>query len=78
MGKKLNENDERLWRFVFKIWRIYLKYLYLADIFKKFRNNGLKNYRSCPSHSLSAQGLSWDATFKMTKIELEFIPDPDM
>ena len=59
---------------------LYLKYdvFLLADIFEKFRNNSLKYYRSCPSHSLSAQGLSWDATFKMAKIELELIPDPNM
>ena len=59
---------------------LYLKYdvFLLADIFEKFRNNSLKNYRSCPSHSLSAQGLSWNVTFKMAKIELELIPDPNM
>ena len=38
----------------------------------------LKNYGLCPSHYLSAPGLSWDATLKMTKIELELIPDPDI
>ena len=27
---------------------------------------------------MSTQGLSWDAMLKMTKIELELIPDPDM
>ena len=27
---------------------------------------------------MSTTGLSWDATFKMTKIKLELIPDPDM
>ena len=30
------------------------------------------------SHYVSESGLSWDAMFKMTKIELELIPDPDM
>ena len=48
-----------------------------ADVFEKFRNNSLKNYRLCPSHFLSAPSLSWDATLKMTKINLELIPDPD-
>ena len=59
---------------------LYLKYdvFLLADVFEKFRNNSSKNYRSCPSHSLSAQGWSWDATFKITKIELQLIPDPNM
>ena len=48
----------------------------LADVFEKFRNKSLKNYGLCPSHYLSAPGLSWDAMLKVTKIEL--IPDPDM
>ena len=45
---------------------------------KKIRKNSLKNYGLCPSHYLSAQGLSWDAMLKMTKTKLELIPDPDM
>ena len=47
-------------------------------MFEKFRNNTLKDYGLCPSHYLKAPGLSWDAILKMTKIELELIPDPDM
>ena len=43
--------------------------LLLADTFEKFRNNSLKNYGLCPSHYLSAPGLSWDAILKMKKIE---------
>ena len=35
--------------------------LLLADVFEKFRDNSLKNYGLCPSHYLSAPGLSWDA-----------------
>ena len=50
----------------------------LADAFEKFRNNNLKNYGLYPSHYLSAPGLSWDAMLRMTKIELELIPDSDM
>ena len=59
---------------------LYLKCdnLLLADVFEKFRNNSLKNYRLCPSHYLSAPGLNWDAMLKMTKIQLELITDPDM
>ena len=38
----------------------------------------LKNYELCPSHHLSTAGLSWNAMLKMTKIELEFIPDLHM
>ena len=36
------------------------------------------NYGLCPSHYLSARGLSLDAMFKMTKIKRELISDPDM
>ena len=32
----------------------------------------------CPSHYLSAAGLSWDAMVKMIKIKLELILGPDM
>ena len=52
--------------------------LLLADVFEKFRNNSFKNYGLCPSHYLSAPGLSWDALLKMTEIKVEFISDPDM
>ena len=59
---------------------LYLKcdVLLLADVFEKFRNDNRKNYGFCPSHYLSAPGLSWDAMLKMRKIKLELIPDPDM
>ena len=50
----------------------------LADVFEKLRNINLKNYGLCRSHYLSAPGLSWDAMLKMTNVELELIPDPDM
>ena len=49
----------------------------LVDVFKKFRNNSLKNYGVCPSHYLSAPALSWDVMLNMAKVELEPIPDPD-
>ena len=52
--------------------------LLLAGVFEKFRNNSLRNNGLCPTHYLSAPGLSWDAMLKMTKTELELIPDPDM
>ena len=59
---------------------LYLKcdVLLLVDVFKKFKNNSLKNYGLSPSHYLSAPSLSWDAVLKMTKIKLELISDPDM
>ena len=55
--------------------------LLLADVFEKFRNNIIKNYGLCPSHYLSVLALSWDAMLKYkskTKVQLEFISDPDM
>ena len=63
---------KRLSQLVFKMWR------FKSDVFKKIRNNSLKNCGSCLSYYLSAPGWSWDVIFKMTKIELEFIPDPDI
>ena len=49
--------------------------LLLVDIFEKFRNNILKNCGLCPSHYLSAPGISWNAMLKMTKIKLKLITD---
>ena len=59
---------------------LYLKcaVLLLAKVFKKFRNNCLKNYKLCPSHYLSAPGLSCDAILKMIKTEIEIISGLDM
>ena len=59
---------------------LYLKcnVLSLADVFEKFRNNSLKNCGLCPSRYLNAPVLSSDVMLKMTKIKLEFIPDPDL
>ena len=56
-----------MWRFIISCWCVW-----------KFRNNRLKNEGLCPSHYLSAPGLSWDAMLQMTKNELERIPDPDI
>ena len=52
--------------------------LILTNVFEKFKNDSLKNYGLCPSHYLSASGISWDAMLKMTKVELKLIIDPDM
>ena len=59
---------------------LYLKCnnLLLGGVFEKFRNNSLKNYGLRPSHYLSAPVLGWDAMLRMTKIKIEFIPDPYM
>ena len=51
--------------------------LLLADSFEKFISTCLKYYGLDPCHYFSAPGLSWDATLKMTKVELEKVSDPD-
>ena len=59
---------------------LYLKcvVLLLADMFEKFINNSLKNYRLCPSNYLSAPGLTCDAMVKFTKSKIELIADSGM
>ena len=52
--------------------------LLLAEVFEKFRNNSLKNYGLCPNYYMRVRSLNWDVMFKMTKIKLELIRDPDM
>ena len=44
--------------------------LLLADVFEKFRNNRLKNYRLCWSHYFNTPGVIWDAMLKMKKLSL--------
>ena len=51
--------------------------LFLADLFETFIDTCLKYYDLDPCHYFSAPGLFWDAMFKMTKIELEKINDPE-
>ena len=51
--------------------------LLLADSFEKFISTCLKYYGLDPCHYFRAPGLSWDATLKMTKVELQKTSDPD-
>ena len=53
---------------------LYLKgnVLFLANVYEKFRNNGLKNYGLCPSDYLSAPASSWNSMLNMTKAEFLF------
>ena len=53
-------------------------YLLLADVFENFRKNNQKKYGLCPSHYLSAPGLSLERMLKMTKIKFELIIDPNI
>ena len=52
--------------------------LFLADIFENFRNNCMNQYGLDPAWYFSAPGLAWDATLKITKVQLELLSDPDM
>ena len=70
-GQILQWKRRRLSWLVFRMWPFIISWF-----FKK--NNSLKNYGLCPSYYLSTPGLTWDAMPKMTKIELELIPDLDM
>ena len=86
ISDKEHEHVFQVWnKFEMKIMKDYqdlhLKcdVLLLTDVFEKFRNNSLKNYRLCQSHYSSVPVLSWDVMLNnMTKVELELIPDPDM
>ena len=81
-GKLKHEHVLNLWnKFEMKTinyyHELYLKcdVLLLANGSKKFR---IAWFRLCPSHYLNAPGLTWDATLKMKKSELDLIPDPDI
>ena len=52
--------------------------LLLADVFENFRDICIKNYNLDPAHYYTAPGLVWDAALKITKVELELLPDIDM
>ena len=52
--------------------------LLLADVFEKFIKTCLKYYKLDSLHYFSSPGLSWDAMFKMTGVELDLISDIDM
>ena len=71
-GKNISDKEYKhalnVWnKFEMKVMKdydnLYLKcdILLLAVVFKKFRNNRLKNYGFCPGHYLNVPGLSWDA-----------------
>ena len=59
---------------------LYLKsdVLLLADVFEELRNVCLENYSLDPAWYYTSPGLSWDALLKHSKIELEFLTDPDV
>ena len=52
--------------------------LLLADVFEKFRDVCMKNYKLDPVWYFTSPGLAWDAALKLTKVKLELISDYDM
>ena len=52
--------------------------LLFADIFENFRSICINHYGLDPTWYYSAQGLTRDATLKITKVQLELLSDPDM
>ena len=52
--------------------------LLLADIFENCRSICMNHYRLDSAWYFSAPGLAWDATLKITKIQLELLSDPEM
>ena len=52
--------------------------LLLADIFENFGSICMNHYGLDPAWYFSAPSLAWDATLKITKIQLELLCDPDM
>ena len=52
--------------------------LLLSDIFENFRNKFIEKYELDTAYFLSAPGLTWQACFKKTEVELELLTNPNM
>ena len=50
----------------------------LANVFESLRYVCRQNYKLDPAWYYTAPGLAWDATLKITKVNLELLKDPDM
>ena len=78
------EHAIKVWnKFEMKIMKdchnLYLKrdVFLLADVFVKFENNSLKNYRLCWSHYLTPSVLSWVANLNIINVKLKLIWDAE-
>ena len=52
--------------------------LFLAGVFKNFRNKCIIIYEPDAAHFLSATGLAWQTCLKNTGVELELLTNSDM
>ena len=52
--------------------------LILADIFEAFLDTCMSNYGLDPAHSFTISGLAWQATLKMSDVQLDLFTDIDM
>ena len=91
---KLNDEDvsDEDYEHAKKVWKkfdvknmkdyleLYLKtdVLLLSDVFENFRKLFKKDYGLDPAWYYTTPGMAWDGMFKMTKIELDLISDPNM
>ena len=59
---------------------LYLKtdVILLSNVFNKFKEVCMKNYKLDPAHFYTAPGLAWQVCLKKTGITLDLITDPDM
>ena len=79
------EHAQKVWKeFNIKSFREYHNLynisdiLLLADVFENFRDVRMKNYNLDPAWYYTAPGLAWDASLKLTKVELELLGDINM
>ena len=49
--------------------------LLLSDVFEEFRKVCLDNYKLDPAWYYKSPRLSWDATLKLTNVNLELLTD---
>ena len=80
-GEERKTKDEE-YEHVVNVWK-WKKYEGLSRLIFKIccfiiRNDSLRNYGLSASHYLRAPGLSWDGMLKITKIELELIPETEV
>ena len=59
---------------------LYLKtgVLFIADVFKNYRNSCLDYYKLDPAHYFSASGLFCDTALKNSRVTLKLFTDPDI